>query len=107
MYLFRNDVHSRRGVDVADPFGYDFAFAAPERGMEGGKLTVDVGGLHGIGIHQRDVAYSAAGEHFGGGASHSPDAYHEHVGRLKSGEPLFAEEQGRAFLPGLHQTISI
>ena len=81
----------------------DFDLGLPQRGVQGRKLAVDVGGLNGVGIDQRQASYPRTAKHFGRIGSHASYAYHQHMGLAQAFTLFFAQQQACTLFPVFHQ----
>ena len=91
------------GVDVAETGGEDFDLGLPQRGVQGRKLAVDVGGLDGVGIDQRQATYPRTAKHFGRIGSHTSHTNDQYMSLVQAFTLFFAQQQARTLFPVFHQ----
>ncbi len=90
-------------VDVAEPFGHHGGLGTPHGRVQRYQLAVDVGCRHRVGIGYGHAPHACPGDHLGGVGSHAADSHDQYVGTAQHVEFLFAQQQGGAFQPVIHE----
>jgi hypothetical protein len=67
--------------------------------MQCRKLTVDIGWLHRVGIHQGQLSHSCPAQHLGGIRSYSSQSYYQHMRPAQAFCLVLAQQQFRTLLP--------
>ena len=88
------------------PLGQYLGLGPAQGRTEGGKLPVEVRGLHGVGIDQGQAAHTGAAQHLGRVGAHAAHAHHQDVRPAEAFHLFIAQQEARALHPVLFHDVS-
>ena len=80
-------------IDVAEALGKHLHLGAANGAMRSWQLTIDVTGLHGIGIHDGHLPHPCTAQHLGGIGAYAAHAHYKHMGSTETTHLILAQQQ--------------